>query len=258
MDLFVRQRLLVGIRRLTRCGVCKLFGWPALVTLVGLVVLSSLGTWQIYRLHWKRDLINLIETRLSRPPQKIETIQVRDLMPSALQELEFQKVKAEGVFLADQALKLQGRTHEGRIGYHLIIPLRLEGGATVLIDRGWVPLNESKESFFSQDPAKKVSIQGYIRLKTESNFMTPENRYQEREIYALDPIEVSKSLEMITLLPFYVVQTGMTEKASFPVPAKSHISLRNFHLQYAITWYSLALLLGMIYILYVRRQSESY
>jgi cytochrome oxidase assembly protein ShyY1 len=94
MDLFVRQHLLVGIRRLTRCGVCKLFGWPALVTLVGLVVLSSLGTWQIYRLHWKRDLINLIETRLSRPPQKIETIQVRDLF----RNLSFRRLKRKAFF----------------------------------------------------------------------------------------------------------------------------------------------------------------
>ena len=243
----------MGIHWLTGCEVRKLLGWHTLVTVVGLAVLLSLGTWQVHRLYWKRDLVNLVRTRLSRPLQRIEDI--GNLMPSALQNIEFQKVIAEGVFLNDQALKLQGRTYEGQIGYHLIVPLRLEDNSSILVDRGWLPLKEPAESFLSQALAQKVSIKGYIRLKTESNFVTPENCYGKREIYALDPIETSKSLGIKNLLPFYIVQTEKIGKEPFPAIAKNHISLRNFHLQYAITWYALALLLGIVYILYILRLS---
>ena len=143
----------------------------------------------------------------------------------------------------------------GKLGYHLIVPLQLAGGSRILIDRGWVPFTEP------YSPGKlsgAFSIEGYIRLHSDRNFMTPQNRYEEKEIYALYPGEIASHFHMNTLLPFYIVQTEPLDKSPFPVPATFSFSLRNFHLQYAITWYVLALLLGIVYILYLRRQRGTF
>ena len=224
--------------------------WPTLITLSGIVLLLSLGTWQIYRLHWKQNLISLLETRFALPPEKIDNVR-----SFKLSDLEFRRIRVTGVFVDDRALKLQGRTHEGKLGYHLIVPLQLAGGSRILIDRGWVPFTDP------YSPGKlsgAFSIEGYIRLHSDRNFMTPQNRYEEKEIYALYPGEIASHFHMNTLLPFYIVQTEPLDKSPFPVPATFSFSLRNFHLQYAITWYVLALLLGIVYILYLRRQRGTF
>jgi len=92
--------------------------WPTLFTLPALVVLLGLGTWQVDRLYWKRDLI---ETRVSR--SSAPAIQAPDRIDD-FAAMAFRKVRVAGVFLHDKEMYLGARTMRGNVGYQVVTPLR--------------------------------------------------------------------------------------------------------------------------------------
>jgi surfeit locus 1 family protein len=216
------------------------------MTFFGVILLLWLGTWQLHRLKWKEDLISLQARHSLLPVEDIHTIYSSSSIEK--DNLEFRRVRAKGRFLTHLSLKLQGRTHEGKSGYHLIIPLVLENRLVVLVDRGWVPF---AYSVIPVNPSKTFFIEGYLRFHSEKNFMTPANDYIKGDIYSVFPEEISSYFNLKELLlPFYIIQTESLSHESYPLPSKKSIFLRNFHFHYAITWYALALLLIIVYIVY--------
>ena len=227
-------RILIFKRRLTSSHI------PLVTTIIGVCLLICLGTWQLYRLQWKENLIQTFDHRLAQPTQNLDHV-----LLTQTPIVEFTPVQITGTFLKDFKLKLQGRSHKGQIGYHLIMALRQTDGVTILVDRGWMPLAQTYETTPSS-----LTLKGYIRLKSDYNFMTPANQYNRGEIYRLDPLEVARIFNLKNMVPFYMVETGPVLKDVYPSLAQPVLHLRNNHLQYALIWYTLALALIVIYILF--------
>src|SRR5450432_2351715 len=106
------------------------------------LVLLGLGAWQLERLHWKEGLIAARAAALAAPPVAVP----RDA--AAASAMEFRPVRATGVFLNDREFFLGASDEAGTTGYHVITPLRLDDGALLLVDRGWIPGS-------LKDPAKR-------------------------------------------------------------------------------------------------------
>ena len=107
--------------------------WPAIWSALGLLLLLWLGTWQVQRLHWKEGLIAERNAALAAAPVSL---------PQPLdgaRALEFHPVRAEGEFLNEHELYLNAQAFTGDPGFHIVTPFRLAGGATVFVDRGFVP-----------------------------------------------------------------------------------------------------------------------
>src|SRR5690606_33545017 len=111
-----------------------------------------------------------------------------------------------------------------------------EQGLLLLVNRGWAPPSEWDSL---SRPLETLTLEGIIRLETPPSFFTPENNYEKRALYRITPLDIGKETSL-PLLPFYLQKTEPPDSAP-PYVLTSLPEIRNPHLGYAITWFSLAL-----------------
>ncbi|MFO0995652.1 MAG: SURF1 family protein [Alphaproteobacteria bacterium] len=222
--------------------------WPTVITALGVLILVGLGTWQLHRLAWKEKIVRSIEAHSTAP--------VLDGLPDDVPpaELAFRHVRLTGTFLHDKEMYLTGRTHKGVVGLHVVTPLRLEDGRIVLVDRGWVPPDRAEPRLRSEGLSDEpVEVEGMIRTKAHRGPLTPDNRPDQNLWFHINVSEMAKYAG-VALLPFYVEAGSAVNPGGYPVGSDRPIEVRNDHLQYAATWYALAVALVVIYVVYRRRQ----
>lgn len=224
--------------------------WLTVFSAISFVILLGLGTWQVQRLEWKEGLIAGIQAGLSADPVAL---------PARLEDApgwRFRRVTLQGRFLHHAEAHRTGKAENGRIGFRIFTPLQREDGETVMVERGWVP-----EAL--KDPATRaagqvtgpVRVTGMLRLPDERNFFTPGDDPAGNMWFASDPRAMAASAG-VTVPGFYVVQEEA--EVEWPRAAPADLSLRNNHASYAFTWYSLALILLVIWVmLSLRRGREA-
>jgi surfeit locus 1 family protein len=231
----------------------KSLAGPTVFTLFGLVLLLGLGTWQVQRLHWKEGLIAERAAAVSGVPVA---------MPKTLAEaraVEFHRVRAAGRFLNDRELHLHATTAAGEVGYHVVTPLALDGGGTVLVDRGFVPERLLAPAGRAEaNPTGAVTVTGLLRLAPDGkpSWFTPDNRPDRNEWFYVDIAAMAQAAALSYALPFYVDADATPNPGGFPLGGQTVLDLPNNHLQYAITWYALAGALVIVYIQLLRRRGE--
>ena len=218
--------------------------WPTVMTGLGVALMIGLGTWQLERLAWKTELIRTAEAGLAAPPI--------DLPPGAdLAALEFRHVAARGTYLHDAAIGLGLTAVGGEPGGRLVTPLRLDDGRVVLVDRGWLPepLLPPRTPAALQ-PAGTVSIDGIARWRGNqtAGWMAPANEPEKRRWFSWDYPALRQALGL-DLVPVELVLEHGDGTADLPKAQPVTIDLPNDHLGYAITWYGLAVVLLVIYIM---------
>lgn len=229
--------------------------WPTLMTLLGLAVLLALGTWQLERLESKRALIAELKARAQDPPMALPA---RILDAEAL---EFRPLRLQGRFLHDRELYLEARSHRGQAGLHVITPLLLDDGRALLVDRGWVPLaRRAPGTRRAGQLAGPVTVAGQARIGgwTGYGFLRPENDPEANVWLWMELPRMAQSAglrEPVTGL--YLVAGPAANPGGLPIGRAAEVSLPNDHLQYAITWYALALVLLVVYLLQQSRPGDA-
>jgi surfeit locus 1 family protein len=232
--------------------------WPTLFTVPTMIVLLGLGTWQLERLQWKEALIADRAARTSAPP--IELPPPGPLSASALNDLDFHHAAASGEFLHDREMYLAARTMEGSVGFQIVTPLRMGDGRVVLVNRGWVPDNR-------KEPAKRAAgqvagtaaVDGAIRVPRPRSWMqrqlVPDNDPARNFWFWNDLAAMGAYAEIPPdkLVPVYLEAGPADNPGGLPIGGQTKVNLPNDHLQYAITWYALAVALAVIYVLYHRK-----
>lgn len=205
------------------------------VAAVALALLLGLGFWQLDRLQWKRELIAIIEARAGAPA-------------IALTEApqEFTRVTVSGTFDHAREHHVLAQTHEGAVGVVVATPLLMDDGRLLLVDRGWVPDAARDAVSRGEDP---VRLEGLVRLPPRRNSFAPENQPAEDQWFRVDPVAMAGA----EALPFYL-QVATVDGGGWPLPRQRALSLRNNHLQYALTWFALAAGLLVVYVLF-RKQA---
>ncbi|CAG8442162.1 288_t:CDS:10, partial [Scutellospora calospora] len=214
-----------------------------------------LGTWQIQRLRWKVGLIEEYEERLSKPqmilPKKIKLEVLNDYL--------FRRVKTFGKFLHDQEMLLGPRTFDNKHGYFIITPLERENGTTVLVKRGWISKEKANPSTRkNSQPEEIVNIEGLLKKSEKKNWFTPKNNPDRNEWLWTDietmaertgaqPVLIEQSLEGSPYLINQMIEDGI------PIGKIPSVELRNTHLQYAITWYSLAVATSIMFYILLKK-----
>jgi surfeit locus 1 family protein len=222
---------------------------PTLFTLCGLVLLLGLGTWQVERLGWKEALISERAAGVAAAPVPLPRSQ------AAAQGLEYHHVRAIGHYLG-RALYLHAISLDGAQGYHVVAPLALDGGGDVLIDRGFVPENVARaQPVFPNPAAGELEVTGLLRVPGgKPSWFTPDNAPDQGAWFYVDPAAMSKAARVGTVLPFYVDADATPGSGAYPVGGQTLLDLPNNHLQYAITWYLLAVALVIVYLRLVLRR----
>lgn len=218
--------------------------WPSLATLAALVVLLSLGTWQLQRMAWKESLIAHAEAQLAAPALPL---------PSGdLSGLDFRRVAASGAYLHDLAFAFGFSAEAGRPGGRLITPLRLVDGRVILVDRGWMPEDLLPPHVpVGIEPAGTVALEGIARWRgdTARGWMSPDDTPDLRRWYNWDVPAMSAALGLL-VEPLQLVLEQSEGPEGLPKAERVSLDFPNDHLSYAITWYGLALVLVVIYILF--------
>lgn len=225
--------------------------WRAiLITLPIVALLLGLGTWQLQRLQWKESLLAEVAAKQNAEPVVMLTEEL------GASDLSYRRAILSGLVDRGAAYKLWPRTHEGKSGYHWLVPMVVAtangntdkpGGILLLVDLGWVPQDYVAHTTAVGDVE---TISGTLRLPTPPNDFTPPNPDGGNVIYSVDTAAIAAQLEA-PVFP-YVLEADKTGDQP-PIGGQTVTSLPNNHLQYAITWFLLAACVVVIAWLAVRR-----
>jgi surfeit locus 1 family protein len=212
------------------------------------LVLVALGSWQLQRLGWKQDRIDERQSRAAGEAVELST---------ALAEpgdFNFRPVRLNGQFLHEKELFLAARSFDRRVGWHVITPLALEGGGTVLVNRGWIPYDRQDAALRAEGQvAGVVRLNGLIRTQQPQATFQPDNEAEEGVWYWVE-IDAMGTAIGLEVLPVVVEADATANPGGVPIGGQTRLEMPNDHLQYALTWYALALILAVIFVVFHRRK----
>jgi surfeit locus 1 family protein len=228
-------------------------GWRSLIgagiaTLVAFAILVGLGIWQLERKTWKEGLIAQIEARAYGPPGDIVPESGWPAWRAAADE--FRHVRLTGTLLHDRSVPLHGLAMirgQAAPGFYIFTPLLLPDGATVMINRGIVPPDLRDRSRRAEgDPAGPVTVVGLVRAPEPRGAFVPANDPARDEWFVRDLGEMTAARSLNRVAPFYIDADATPNPGGWPLGGQTRLTLPNDHLNYAITWFGLALtLLGV-------------
>jgi surfeit locus 1 family protein len=202
--------------------------WLFLLTfgLAGAAVLIGLGVWQMQRLAWKQDVLAQIESRITAAPVTVP--QAPD--PEADKYLP---VQVAGDLQSGEAHVLVSVKDVGA-GFRIIAPYRLSDGRRILLDRGFVRSTAKNRSRI----VGPIEVTGNLHWPQETDSYTPAPDLSTNTWFARDVPELANALDTLPVL-LIARTTSETDPSVTPMPVDS-AGIPNDHLQYAITWFSLA------------------
>jgi surfeit locus 1 family protein len=218
---------------------------PGAFALAALAVLIGLGLWQLERLQWKDALIAQLAARTSAPAVPLPR-------ESAWKNVgagdEYRRVAATGTFRHDREALLytvEPEEHRpGGPGYLVLTPLVLGDGSTVIVNRGFVPLDRKDAATRRQGQVRgSVTVIGLMRLPEERRWFAPANDPAKGAWYRRDPAEIAAALGLPRAAPFVIDADATPNPGGLPAGGRTRLVFSNNHLQYAFTWFGLALAL---------------
>jgi len=195
---------------------------PIVIGVAGVAVLLSLGVWQMQRLSWKEGVLAEIEARIAAPPVAL---------PETLEEARdrYLPVAADGQ-IGDENIRVLVSTREDGAGYRIISPFET-AGRLILIDRGFIP---AEDHVPGGGPA---TVTGNLHWPDEVTGSTPENDLLRNIWFARDVPTMAAALGAEPVLIIArEIEPGYGPR---PMPVGTE-GIPNDHLEYAVTWFSLA------------------
>ena len=168
------------------------------MVLAMLAILVGLGTWQIYRLHWKEGILAQIARAEAAPP-----------VPLSGDPSPYTRVAVTGRLRADlsasYALDVRDTRQGPTLGTFLIQPLERPGQLPLLVERGWVP---QKRSTPIAQPQGDTTIVGFIHQPDKPGLFSATDDPATRTFYTLDPAAIGAALGLPHVAPFVLVALG--------------------------------------------------
>ena len=238
---------------------------PAIVVLVGFAFLMSLGFWQLERLGWKQDLLAKVEARIHQPasplPNEVEWAKVD------FEHDEYRHVQATGAFRHDLEVQTYALIDSepnggGGPGYWVITPLVMADGASILVNRGFVPPGKRSPATRPEGQVDGlVTVTGLLRMPEQAGTLTPANDPAKDSWFNRDPAAIGTAKGLLRVAPFLIDADDTPNAGGWPLGGQTRIAFPNRHLEYAMTWFGLAGTLLAFFIVYawtrLRRNSGS-
>ncbi len=234
---------------------------PTLATLLMAAFLMGLGIWQIQRLAWKEGLIREIDERTTAAPMSLPPRAAwAQLRPD---DYAYRHVSATGTFDNGTEIHVFRPLGESRgpahgVGDLVLTPLRLDGGGTVIVNRGFVPIErlDSATRPDGQIPGR-VTITGLMREPEARNLFTPNDDPTRNQWFTRDPAAIAAFLHLDDAAPFSIDQDASAIPGGLPQGGETVLDIPNNHLSYALTWFGLAAGLLGVYAVFAWRRLRS-
>lgn len=244
----------------SRPGAIRVLAAPLAATLAALAILLSLGFWQLERKAWKEELLRQIETRAHEAPGAIVPESGWPRWRAA--DDEFRHVRLEGTLLPDRLIALNGlaelRARQATQGFYFFAPLKLADGSHVMVNLGFAPAelrDAALASLRSKPPQAHVT--GLVRAPETRGLFMPENDPAREAWWVRDLDDMGRARGLDRLAPFYVDADATPASEGWPRGGQTQLTLRNHHLEYALTWFGLAAALLGVFAVFARKRLGS-
>ena len=228
---------------------------PTLITIAIVLICIGLGVWQLERLQWKQGLIAAREAAVAAPPIAL---------PRTLAEahgMEFRHVADEGIFLHDKEIFVGATSPRGGdAGFDVLTPLREADGRIVFVNRGFVPAElKNPQTRRVGQLEGTVKIAGLLRLPPDKKpgWFLPDNRADINYWFWVDLPAMAAADGLGNVVLFYIDADAAPNPGGWPQGGVTRLELPNNHLQYALTWFSLAVGMVVIYIVSLRQDRRT-
>ncbi|MGV1750894.1 SURF1 family protein [Agrobacterium sp. CG674] len=204
--------------------------------------LLALGTWQVNRLAWKKDLVARVEERAHAAPVEAPAASEWPALTDPAQ-YEYRRVKIAGTFRHQDEVQVYTVTDLGP-GYWVLTPFERQDGTRVIINRGFVPTDKrAPETRPEGEIAGTVEVIGLMRAPETGGLFLRTNDPQNDRWYSRNIAQITDAKKIENAAPFYIDADATANPGGLPVGGKTMLTFPNNHLSYAVTWYILA---GMV------------
>lgn len=226
---------------------------PSLATLLLLPVLLGLGFWQLDRAEQKRQMLDELAERRDLPAVTLRS-------PAEIDAGDrYRPVRLSGELLGERQFLLDNQLWQGRAGYRVLLPLRLEGGV-ILLDRGWLPAPPRRSELPDLDePVGSATITGLLdrppSVGMKMGEAMPPGQDWPRRLAYIDNATLTVALGA-AVAPL-VLRVPEGHPLAFE-PAWTPVSMSpEKHQSYAAQWFSLAFVLVLLYLILNWRKVEA-
>ncbi len=221
---------------------------------IALTIMVGLGAWQMERLAWKNELVATIDARVGAPP-----VPLSDMLGEVRVggDIRYLRVSASGQFDFEREIYMYSFDEQG-VGWLVYSPFITDLGV-VIVNRGFVPDG-------SRDPASRrdaggarsgpVNITGLARVPGRQTLFVPDNNLPANNWYWNDLEAMAAEFEIPpeSVLPFFLDLQSPAPAGGLPRPGTTRVELTNRHLEYAITWFGLAVAFAIIFVIFLWKQ----
>ena len=200
-------------------------------------IFIALGSWQLVRLNWKLDLIEQIQSSLKDEPINIDNTVLKNYL----------RIKAVGTIDFENQIYLYNLNEKGEPGFEVINPIKINN-ENYLLNRGWIPFNKKNEKEINI--IDENNIIGILRKQIKANMFKPKNDILNNYWFTLNRQDLYK----LTGKKFSPYIIYLSSKNELPKAKMITANISNNHKKYAITWFSLAISILLIY-LYFRKKN---
>lgn len=204
-----------------------------LVAILGVAVASALSNWQFHRRAEAVARIELVNANWDAPP-----VPIASLMPDAdgfAPADDYRPVIAEGEYLTDQQLLARGRPRDGKVGFQVLTPLRLDSGLVLLVDRGWTPAGSDVTRPAAEPDAPSGRVRVTVRLRQAEPRVDGRGN-TDRTLATIHPPSAAEILQLPVYTGAYGLLADESPSTATGVLATKPVADEGPHLSYAIQW----------------------
>ncbi|MEK4033440.1 SURF1 family protein [Methylocystis sp. IM3] len=234
--------------------------WPAAAAALVAALLVGLGVWQLRRLAEKEALIARVEARVHLAAKPVPPPSEWAALDPA--EYEFSHVTARGRYLPGRDALVFMKPPEGfglEPGYMVLTPFALAEGGVIFVERGFVPTSRAEDAAGRAPPSGETTLTGLMHGPQRRNAFTPADTPDRFIWFTRDAGPIAARLGLSDAAPFTLALEAPASAGpnGFPRPASTAPEFANNHLSYALTWFSLAVALVVMFALFARARLAS-
>lgn len=224
-----------------------------LITLVALLLLGllvSLASWQFNRALYKQTLLDQEQARKQHAPVAL-TIAIETLIGN-----RYLPVQIDGKPDLSHQILLDNQILNGQAGYSVLLPVRLQSGGAVLVNRGWVPSDGRRQQLPAvQLAVTELSVLAYLDafpvLGLELDGADSPTPGWPTVVQTVNTQKLGQVLGY-DLLPYQAVLKPGQPASLTPMPSQPSMG-PDKHYGYAAQWAALAFTLVLLYGWYLYR-----
>ena len=223
--------------------------WPTAMMLPIVVFALGLSVWQMERREWKLGILNRIAENQAAAPMPFDELIKGDPL-----RWEYGRVRIAGTLLNDKEYYLAARSLKDDVGIQVITPLRTDDGTIVLFDRGFVPsAKKDPKNRAAGQPSGRVELIGIVRRNQVKRYFAPDNDPAKNFWFHVDVPLMRKEAggkPDPVLDTFFLEADATPNPGGLPIGGQTRLDIPNDHLQYAITWFLIAMAGIGVYLAY--------